>query len=242
MFKSFEEYKSQIIKLVREIGKAAPSLTRVCYLSGSTPVSCEHLKHVVSMDLDWHSKNATESPGAGMRELKKHFGKDLKFIMTDHEFGMYKAELKYEDKIISIDAFSSFEDVAPNMISRSPELGVETVSLGKYLQSKLACLEDRREIKDLYHLCALEESELPVQRLLGRIDQLALAEHIRTTKGDWKEEKSALLPDIAGLQRPSEEKFLSWLDRLEQDVHQRIKASVDEPEPELEDDWNDPDL
>jgi len=230
-----------MLKLVREIAQAAPSLTKVCYLSGSTPVSCEHLKHVVSMDLDWHSKNATESPGNGMRELKKHFGKDLKFIMTDHEFGMYKAELQYGGKLISIDAFSSFEDVAPNMIARSPEMGVETISLGKYLQTKLACLEDRREIKDLYHLCALEEAGLPVQRLLGRIDQLALAEHIRTTKGDWEEEKSALLPDIAGLQRPSEERFLTWLGQLEQDVHQRIKESVDKPDDDIDYDW-DPEL
>lgn len=241
MFKSFEQYKAQMVKLVREIAKAAPSLTRVCYLSGSTPVSCEHLKHVVSMDLDWHSKNACESPGSGMQELKKHFGKDLKFIMVDHEFGMYKAELRYDDKTISIDAFSSFEDVAPNMISHSPDLGVETVALGKYLQTKLACLEDRQEIKDLYHLCALEEAGLPVQRLLGRIDQLALAEHIRTTKGDWQEEKSALMPDIPGLQRPSEEKFLSWVEQLEKDVHQRIKTSVDEPDDEMDSHW-DPEL
>jgi hypothetical protein len=191
--------------------------------------------------LDWHSKNAMESPGAGVQELKKHFGKDLKFIMVDHEFGMYKAELQYEGKMISIDAFSSFEDVAPNMIAHSPEMDVETVSLGKYLQTKLACLEERQEVKDLYHLCALEEAGLPVQRLIGRLDQLALAEHIRTTKGDWQEAKSVLLPDIPGLQRPSEEKFLSWLVQLEKDTHQRIKASVDEPEDGMEHDW-DPDL
>jgi len=242
MFKSFDEYKSQMVKLVREIARAAPSLTKLCYLSGSTPVACEHLRHVVSMDLDWHGKNAIESPGAGMRELKKHFGKDLEFIMTDHEFGMYKAELKYDGKVVSIDAFSSFEDVEPNMVRHSKEMGVETISLGKYLQTKLSCIADRREIKDLYHLCALEEAGLPVQRQLARIDQLSLAEHIHTTKGDWGEEKAALLPEVTGLQRPSEEKFLAWLTELEQQAHQRIKASMEEPGDDLENDWNDPAL
>lgn len=225
MYKNFNEYKKAIIGLVHDIKLHAPALVKDCVLGGSTPISCDHLAHVVSLDLDWHTKEANASPRKGVEELKKHFGKKFQVIMADHEYGMYKSELDVDGTIISIDVFSNFENQKPTDFTKSKNLKVEVVSLGRYLETKIMCLEERQEVKDLYHICAMAEAGIDVSKSLKGVDPLTLQAAILNGKEDWKNIKQDLLP-LPGCKGPSEKIFLNWLELQEKTVSEELKNEV----------------
>lgn len=234
-FKTFKAYQETMVELVHTISRVAPSLTQVCYLSGSTPISCEHLKHVISIDLDWHSKRATTSPRKGVEELKKFFGKDLEAIMVDHEYGMYKCMLNYNGIPVNIDAFANFEDINAGDTNKSKLFKVDTISPKKYLQAKLQCIEEREEVKDLYHLCALDKAGFAVQKGLNGIDQLKLVAATNRVETEWPIVKKDLLggKDMKG---PTEQEFLDWVQKVKE------KAILQEQESLLGGEDNDPDV
>lgn len=235
MYKHFSEYKKAITELVHEIKAYAPSLVKDCVLGGSTPISCDHLAHVVSLDLDWHTKKANASPRKGVEELKKHFGNKFQVIMADHEYGMYKSELDVNGTIISIDAFSNFEAIKPSDMTKSKNLGVEVVSLGRYLETKIMCIEERQEVKDLYHVCAMAEAGINVNRALKGIDPLIMQTAIMNGREDWEKVKNDLLP-LPGGKGPSEEIFLNWLTLQEKNVKNHI--TKDTTELDEDNDWD----
>lgn len=229
-FDTFGDYVSFMQRKAADVLKAAPTLGKTCFLSGTTPVSCCHLQHAVSMDLDFVTKDAMADPSAALKQLKKAFGDALDIYEADRDFGMYRATLKTKgDHKINVDLLSAFESTTPTELNKPKEFpGMSTVGLGKYLRDKVLCLDGRQECKDYFHLCALAAQPgwgEKVKRELLEVEPRVLAEGIQNARDTWDQEKKSLV-QIPGMKGPDKKAFFGWLDMVESEVKKRHVAHV----------------
>ena len=221
MFSSFDEYASLIQSVVLRMAEVSPSLVESCVLHGTSPISCVHLKHAISMDLDFESSGYMENPKAVIPELKKGFGKAIEFYELDYEFGIFRGavHLGKNKPVIGVDIMSnigeieSFETETPSFFGGQ----IQCVNLGRYYRDKLLCLEGRREVKDLYHLYAIQKNNPEmaprIDRALLRLEPGVLQEHQSLLFENWEQEKSAFTP-ISGMTAPSHKEFEIWMNHL----------------------------
>jgi hypothetical protein len=160
----FVEYEKIIGEVLKKITVACPELNKKFYLGGSLPVSLKEgdrgqLKHTISLDLDLHTLNANDSTSKEAEVLTKAFKENLTWHEVDYDFGMYRGTIKFKGVNIDLDLFSNFESIEKKDLESFTINGAKlfTPSLSHHIKTKLGCLEDREDPKDIYHLFCIKE-------------------------------------------------------------------------------------
>jgi len=219
---TFDDYKATIQQSVTEVVTAAPELAKTCYLSGTMPVTVIDQPFAMSIDMDWRTKKTHQSPSGIVKTLADTLGDRFEVEEADREFGIYRAIIRPAKKggvLMSLDLFSSFEPA--KTLRTFPVTGVSAESFADYLANKVACLTERMEVKDLFHLCALTKNPKTARDTWDAIgDGIGadeLAERIIMAKDDLSSIKSLFAPP-PGFSAPTKADFSAWLG----DVSQKI--------------------
>ena len=218
----FKEYKEVIKDTLDEILEACPAMSEKFYLGGTTPVSVLYLKHAISLDLDIHTQGALEPTTQEAKDLKAHFGRRLEWFEADPEFGIFRGTIKtgHSEKgkpiFVEIDVFSNFEDVEKDHIEKTSFSRMPTLTLKGYLATKLGCLEERHEAKDLYHLYCLARKpgwKEKVEAGLKSVDPLELKLNQANFLKEWPEIKKSVRR-TGGMTPLDENDLLGWVKSL----------------------------
>ncbi len=207
---------------LQQVEQAAPALQRDYYLGGTTPVACLDLQHDVSLYLDLHTKEELAPTSAEATKIKRAFGSKLQWHSVDAEFGLYRGNIKTTFKgspaVIGLDVMSNIESVGPGDTKAAPgfcRMGVITVR--KYLATKIQCLDERQETKDVYHLFHLSQNPQTrdmTRNAIERADPLIVIAAAKNALDEWPRFKTQLL-HLPGMAPFIENDFLSWLKALD---------------------------
>jgi hypothetical protein len=219
---TFADYKRLMQATLHEIEQAVPTLQSNYYLGGTTPVACVDLEHDVSLDLDLHTKKELAPTSAEATKLKRTLGSKLRWYSVDAEFGLYRGNIKttYEGRpvVLGLDVMSNIDTARPGDTKRAPGFcQMDVISLRKYLATKIQCLDERQETKDLYHLFRLSQAPQTremTRQAIERADPLIIVAAVKSALADWPQFKSKLL-FLPGMVPFKEAEFLSWLEALD---------------------------
>lgn len=223
---TFKDYVHLMQQALSEIAEAIPKSHEKLYLGGTAPVSIRHLRHAISLDLDFHTNQALAPTSLEARSLKKHFKGRLEWFEADHEFGIFRGAIDSGEIdqnggkiLIEIDLFSHFEDTPNELLEDGGTWSkFKTTSLHAYLKNKVTCLEERAEAKDLYHLYCLWKERgwsTKVERELSKLDPVSIEKAKATFNRDWREAKTKIR-SLKGLKRLDEKALCKWVDALGQ--------------------------
>ena len=207
---------------LQQVEQAAPALQRDYYLGGTTPVACLDLQHDVSLYLDLHTKEELAPTSAEATKIKRVFGSKLQWHSVDAEFGLYRGNIKTTFKgspvVIGLDVMSNIESVGPGDTKAAPGFcRMDVITVRKYLATKIQCLDERQETKDVYHLFRLSQNPQTrdmTRNAIERADPLIVIAAAKNALDEWPRFKTQLL-HLPGMAPFIENDFLTWLKALD---------------------------
>ena len=207
---------------LQQVEQAAPELQRNYYLGGTTPVACLDLKHDVSLYLDLHTKEELAPTSTEATKIKRAFGSKLQWHSVDAEFGLYRGNIKTTFKgsavVIGLNVTNNVESVGPGDTKAAPGFSrTDVITVRKYLATKIQCLDERQEIKDVYHLFRLSQNAQTrdmTRNAIVRADPLIVIAAAKNALSEWPRFKTQLI-HLPGMAPFNESDFLRWLKALD---------------------------
>ena len=224
---TFNQYSRLMMDTVMEATMAAPEIAKNYHLSGTMPVSIADLPMVRSFDIDLQANNLNVQASEVFAKLCRHFGRRFKVGTADAEFGNYRGSIWMPDhkRHVEFDMLGAYENVSKKSLRMVPQFPIPTFTLDAFAARKAECLEDRAEIKDIFHLFCLEKYlGVPVRRHINRLEPEVLVEKLQLFKTRLNDLPGSVNA-VRGMKTITPKQFAV---RLEEEIaHQSFRLGVE---------------